>query len=324
MYRKIQTHIAPFNSVLSIEKDMANYCQYKMGFSQKIKMIDRVLPSKFHCQPDRCKRICEPSTSRSAFAKRQRINLIEQCEAEICQPAGTVDKSHEENMEHIITEPSTSEKSTTTDPITIAENFPRNPIRCSKWAAIIGRSRGEEFYKPRRGSVVCSDHFPESDMYTTTKGFRRLIRSAKPTLLLQDNKASNDNIIIKQELIEIEEETIGSAHLVPQADQEYFMNSESSYQPLHQDVNVEIKRQSPSSSLSIGSILNTPREVVMKKKIETLEKRIIDKNKKIDALRKQNKRLAKRNISLKTALSAFKKRSRIVVSNKKLQSQKLQ
>ncbi|CAG4941374.1 unnamed protein product [Colias eurytheme] len=199
-------------------------------------------------------------------------------------------------------------------------SFPRNPIRCSKWAAIIGRSRGEEFYKPRIGSVVCSDHFPESDMYTTTKGFRRLIRSAKPTLLLQDNKASND-IIIKQELIEIEEETIGSAHLVPQADQECFVNSESSYQPLHQDVNVEIKRQSLSSSLSIGSILDTPKEVFMKKKIDILEKRIIDKNKKIDALRKQNKRLVMRNISLKTALSAFKKRSRIVESNKKLQSQ---
>ncbi|XP_045502862.1 uncharacterized protein LOC123699569 [Colias croceus] len=104
-----------------IEKDMANYCKYKMGFSQKILMVDGVLPSKFHCQPDRCKRICEPGTSRSAFAKRQRINLIEQCEAEICQPAGTEDKSHEGKMEDIITEPSTSEKSTTTDPITIAE-----------------------------------------------------------------------------------------------------------------------------------------------------------------------------------------------------------
>ncbi|CAG4959725.1 unnamed protein product [Colias eurytheme] len=74
-----------------------------MGFSQKIKMVDGVLPSKFHCQPDRCKRICDPGTCRSAFAKQQRIYLIEQCEAEIFQPAGTEDKSHEGKMEDIIT-----------------------------------------------------------------------------------------------------------------------------------------------------------------------------------------------------------------------------
>lgn len=33
-----------------MEKDMANYSQYKMGFSQRVIMQDGVLPSKFDCQ----------------------------------------------------------------------------------------------------------------------------------------------------------------------------------------------------------------------------------------------------------------------------------
>lgn len=59
---------------------MANYYQYKMGFSQNIILKDKVLPSKFHCQPDRIKRMCDAGTSRSAFVKRQRMELIKQCD----------------------------------------------------------------------------------------------------------------------------------------------------------------------------------------------------------------------------------------------------
>lgn len=64
-----------------MENDMANYYQYKMGFSQKIILKDKVLPSKFHCQPDRIKRTYDAiaGTSRSAFVKRQRMDLVEQC-----------------------------------------------------------------------------------------------------------------------------------------------------------------------------------------------------------------------------------------------------
>lgn len=71
-----------------MEKDMANYCQYKMGFSQRIIMVDGVLPSKFHCQQDRRKRMCNASTSRPAFVKRQKTQLIQECED--IQPTATV------------------------------------------------------------------------------------------------------------------------------------------------------------------------------------------------------------------------------------------
>ncbi|XP_038213301.1 uncharacterized protein LOC119833386 isoform X1 [Zerene cesonia] len=197
-------------------------------------------------------------------------------------------------------------------------SFPHNPVRCSKWAAIIGTARGEEFYKPRKGSVVCSDHFPQSDIYTTIKGYRRLVRSAKPTLLLKDNNRSNVNNI-KQEPIQTDEGII-SGHHMSHADQESVLCGESSYQRLHQDKNLEKLQQSPSSSLSNGSILDTPREVFMKKKINLLEKRIIDKNKKIDRLQKQNKRLAKKNITLKNALSIFNKSGKFFESKLKTQN----
>lgn len=69
---------------------MANYCQYKMGFSQRIIMVDGVMPSKFHCQQDRKKRVSDASTSRPAFLKRQKIQLIQECEDIQINPTVTV------------------------------------------------------------------------------------------------------------------------------------------------------------------------------------------------------------------------------------------
>ncbi|KAI5637172.1 THAP domain-containing protein [Phthorimaea operculella] len=69
-----------------MENDMANYYQYKMGFSKKILLKDKVLPSRFHCQPDR-KRF-HNDTSRSAFVKQQRMELINQC-VDAQQPMNT-------------------------------------------------------------------------------------------------------------------------------------------------------------------------------------------------------------------------------------------
>lgn len=62
-----------------MEKDMANYYKYKMGFSQKILMADGVVPSKFHCQQDPKKRMSDASTSQPAFFKRQRTELAQKC-----------------------------------------------------------------------------------------------------------------------------------------------------------------------------------------------------------------------------------------------------
>lgn len=62
-----------------MEKDIANYCQYKMGFSQKLIVAEGAMPSKFYCQPDRRKRMSdESSTFRPAFIKRQKTEMLQE------------------------------------------------------------------------------------------------------------------------------------------------------------------------------------------------------------------------------------------------------
>lgn len=66
-----------------MEKDMANYMQYKMGYSERILMNKGVLPSKFHCQQDRCKRQIgsdASSSTRPVLIKKRKLELIEQLE----------------------------------------------------------------------------------------------------------------------------------------------------------------------------------------------------------------------------------------------------
>lgn len=71
--------------MLQMEKDMTNYLQYKMGFSKRKLLVNDTLPSRFDCQQDRQKRLNDSSTSRAAFVKRQKIDLIQECEQE-CTP----------------------------------------------------------------------------------------------------------------------------------------------------------------------------------------------------------------------------------------------
>ncbi|CAH2990829.1 unnamed protein product [Chilo suppressalis] len=298
-------------------------------------------------------------------------------------------------------------------------NFPRDPIRFAEWAAIIAKGRGDKNYKPSKRTVVCSDHFSHLDIYTTDKGYKRLIRCAKPTLSLMENNGSNDNNIcqklvkleeesnelsylvennesnyhnicqkpvkieeesnessylvennesnhhnicqkpvkieeesnessyliennesnhhnicqkpvkveeeskessyliennrskdhnICQNSVKIEEESNESSYVVTYNAQDIFSYSESSTQQAHDYDNSEEMQQTPSSSLSIGSILDTPMEVVLKKKLNKYEEMIKNKNRQIDRLQKQIKRLAKKNIDLKKAVYVYKKR----------------
>ncbi|KAH9635132.1 hypothetical protein HF086_000853 [Spodoptera exigua] len=63
-----------------MEQDTNNYLKYKMGFSQKILLRDEAVPTKFHCQEDRKRRLSpEAGPSREAFLKRQRRSLVTEC-----------------------------------------------------------------------------------------------------------------------------------------------------------------------------------------------------------------------------------------------------
>lgn len=63
-----------------MEKDTINYMKYKMGFSSKILLTDKAVPSKFHCQEDRKRRLGEPDQRSAVIAKRERKKLLKQTE----------------------------------------------------------------------------------------------------------------------------------------------------------------------------------------------------------------------------------------------------
>lgn len=58
-------------------------------------------------------------------------------------------------------------------------SFPNNPYRAAKWVAIVATERAEEFYKPTKNSVICSEHFDFNDIIGNTER-RRLDKSAVP------------------------------------------------------------------------------------------------------------------------------------------------
>ncbi|XP_046971057.1 uncharacterized protein LOC124538096 [Vanessa cardui] len=70
------THIFFCEDHFDMENDMEIYYKYKMGFSKKIILKDKVLPSKFNCQPDRIKIMCDAGTSGSSCVKRQRVEPV--------------------------------------------------------------------------------------------------------------------------------------------------------------------------------------------------------------------------------------------------------
>ncbi|KAJ0176685.1 hypothetical protein K1T71_007864 [Dendrolimus kikuchii] len=62
--------------------------------------------------------------------------------------------------------------------------FPSNPFTCAEWISIVARERRDEFYKPAKNSVICSDHFEKSDISGNTNR-RRLVKTAVPKLQIQ-------------------------------------------------------------------------------------------------------------------------------------------
>ncbi|XP_047023890.1 peroxynitrite isomerase THAP4-like isoform X1 [Helicoverpa zea] len=52
------------------------------------------------------------------------------------------------------------------------------------WVTIIRKCRGQEDWIPTKSSVVCSTHFDQNDLLTSSKGRRRVVTFAVPQLLL--------------------------------------------------------------------------------------------------------------------------------------------
>ncbi|CAG4941315.1 unnamed protein product [Parnassius apollo] len=72
--------------------------------------------------------------------------------------------------------------------------FPADPVIFERWTAKVRLSREESWWNPREHSVICSNHFNESDLYFTKGGLKRLCKGAVPQNALFLSSTLPDNI----------------------------------------------------------------------------------------------------------------------------------
>ncbi|CAK1584905.1 unnamed protein product [Parnassius mnemosyne] len=186
--------------------------------------------------------------------------------------------------------------------------FPRNPVRCAEWISVIARQRSEEFFMPTQRSVVCSKHFLDSDEYVTTKGMKRLHKTAVPRIEANDHdvehKSSFDKKAIEQCCLQPQDTT--SIKVEPS-------------ERLQDTTSIKVEpSESPSNSLEnvniddLDYVFESPIVSALKKKIQRdaeIKKRMAQK---INNLQKQNRRLKKRVEALKAILKNSPRRKIII------------
>ncbi|VVC93489.1 unnamed protein product [Leptidea sinapis] len=166
-----------------------------------------------------------------------------------------------------------------------------------KWRQLVARERNEEFYKPNKSSVICSNHFLEADLYITTKGFRRLKKTAVPHLEFADDHGLSHHRKISQE------ENESFEQLTPaQYDFELTAaTSEPRSSPIREVISPAHKSR-VSSQEGLDSGFDTPRTSHLRKELRKCYQKLRFKDKQVMNLKKQNERLIKENLFLKKSM----------------------
>ncbi|CAH2986685.1 unnamed protein product [Chilo suppressalis] len=152
--------------------------------------------------------------------------------------------------------------------------FPSSPLKCAKWASIVAKERGEEFYEPAKNSVICSEHFHELDMIGHASR-RRLIGSAVPKL---PPLTETSSLVITSKVT----------------------NNQEQVQPVY-------VLTSPIASLAdLISVPETPTKRFLDKQLLIARKIVDRKSKKIQTLQKANKTLVKKVDYMKTIIKLLK------------------
>ncbi|XP_073966564.1 uncharacterized protein isoform X2 [Choristoneura fumiferana] len=217
-------------------------------------------------------------------------------------------------------------------------HFPQNEVHRERWRKIVAQERGEEFFKANDANVVCSDHFAESDKYITSKGLRRIKKSAIPHIeveIMSDEEGESET---KKARTEVPSPTSTSPHLATviivseelQYETETALGMETtqniSFRLPMGDGNVvmEQAQKEPdqvavlenvlqcitpavSPSTSIGSAFDSPHKSNMRKDLIKCRQLILKKNKQINTLQKKVARMKKKMASMKTAMTVLRK-----------------
>ncbi|XP_073966565.1 uncharacterized protein isoform X3 [Choristoneura fumiferana] len=212
-------------------------------------------------------------------------------------------------------------------------HFPQNEVHRERWRKIVAQERGEEFFKANDANVVCSDHFAESDKYITSKGLRRIKKSAIPHIEInqeQINKLGKrhisssstslnqqePNVIIVSEELQYETETAlgmettqNISFRLPMGDGNVVMEQaqkEPDQVAVLENV-LQCITPAVSPSTSIGSAFDSPHKSNMRKDLIKCRQLILKKNKQINTLQKKVARMKKKMASMKTAMTVLRK-----------------
>ncbi|CAH4037208.1 unnamed protein product [Pieris brassicae] len=177
--------------------------------------------------------------------------------------------------------------------------FPRNPIQCAKWALIVGRQRNQQNFKPNRSSVVCSEHFRESDLYVTDKGIKRILKTAVPKIDLteEDEESTISEEITDSLLLDID-----------------FSDLIDTTNEIINNIPDDIFRSAFENNDESSKKELTPRPadptdmIYFQGELDKRRKRIIEKEK---VVKKRNYKNAKKTSLFKTTLKKLKKKLRM-------------
>ncbi|XP_028176908.1 THAP domain-containing protein 2-like [Ostrinia furnacalis] len=193
--------------------------------------------------------------------------------------------------------------------------FPVDEVRKSEWTKIIRRARLDDLWKPSKKSLICSIHFEEQYLYETPGGYKRLYKKAVPNrkmnlppetsetpvgisvpLVLKSEPTGSNTVIDNVNNLDLVPEkynaSVGiSGLLIPKTE--------------FQDTQPELPTGS-NSSIGDVSVLESPREIILK--VQLRRKQMFCKRyvRKIKTLQQKIKRLAKRNESLKSIIRNLK------------------
>ncbi|XP_047512004.1 THAP domain-containing protein 3-like [Pieris napi] len=177
--------------------------------------------------------------------------------------------------------------------------FPRNPIQCAKWALIVGRQRNQQNFKPNRSSVVCSEHFRESDLYVTDKGIKRILKTAVPKIDLTED---DDESTISEEITDSLLLDIDFSDLIDTTNE------------IINNIPDDIFRSAFENSDESSKKELTPRPadptdmIYFQGELDKRRKRIIEKEK---VVKKRNYKNPKKTSLFKTTLKKLKKKLRM-------------
>ncbi|KAL0822309.1 hypothetical protein ABMA28_004416 [Loxostege sticticalis] len=149
------------------------------------------------------------------------------------------------------------------------------------WISIIRNCRGQEDWSPSKSSVVCNIHFDQNDLYTTSKGRRRLVTYAVPKL--EPSSPSISPIIVSEQPSGPCTTPLSSAQIPPQPT--IGLEAVDCKQPL---------------------LWDSPRKLRLKNIINKKNKLIETHRKKLKSLNQKVRRLRNRNQYLKDKLKKIK------------------